>query len=351
MNPIAHILSSLFGANHSARRATLLWVLAIATEKQMPMVNALDALADESDGTWQHKIEDFAAMIQSGTPMAEAAASVPGLLSDESIMAIRAAAESGTLVDALRSEAERVSNRREFTNHKLLQTVIYVAATVGVAFMVISFVMVYIIPKFKKIFEDFGIELPRITCLLIDISDFTLNFWFLLMPFYFLFMGGIIFYCFRAAKSGGGGTYLSFLMPRLASGSLLRCLSHVVDAGRPLAPAIDSMATHHPSRAVYRKLSLVFDDVDSGDNCWESMQVHGLLKSREVAVIRSAERAGNPGWAMRHVGHEIDRRFTHRAELATELVQPIALLMLGMAVGFVVIALFMPVLKLINDLS
>ena len=176
-NPIALIVLSLLGINYESRRAALLWVLAIATEKQLPLANALDALAGESDGVWRNNIEDFAAMIQDGTPMAEAAASVPGLLSDESIMAIRAAAESGTLVTALRSEAERVSLQQELSNRKIIQTVVYITAVATLAMLIVSFIMIYIIPKFKKIFEDFGVEVPAITTSLIDISDFVLNFW------------------------------------------------------------------------------------------------------------------------------------------------------------------------------
>lgn len=351
-SPIAAVALSLFGVTNATKRATLLWVLAIATEKQLPLVNALDALADESAGNWQHKLEDFTAMVQEGTPMAEAAAAVPGLLADETLMAIRVAAESGTLVTALRSEAERISTQNEFSNSRnLLQTTIYVASVVTVSMLVVSFIMVYIIPKFKKIFEDFGVELPRMTMWLIDVSDAAVSLWFLAMPLYFLTLGGVVYYCYWATNVGSGTSALASILPRTSAGSLLRCLSHVVDAGRPLAPAIESMANHHSSRAVYRKLSAVFDDVESGDNCWESMELHGLLKRRELAVIRSAERAGNAGWALRHVGHELDRRFSNRLELIGQLVRPVILLLLGIAVGFVVIALFMPVLKLINDLS
>lgn len=346
---IKNAAGHLLGYNNP-RQASLLWILAIGAEKNLSLVDAVDALVDESQGEWALMVEDLVVLLRQGTPLTEAISAIPGLLPEESVLAIRIGAESGTLIEALKSEAQRVSNDSEMAGQGGF-SLIYGWAVLITMFAIVSFICVYIVPKFKKIFEDFGIELPKITIQMIDVTDWVIQFGAVLLP-----LGALAFFgaCWLYTKHFSRGTLSSpwvRLFPRIASSSLLRALSFVMDAGRPLSPAVTSIANHHPAQNIYHKLNDVSETTAAGGDCWESLRHNGLLNRREVEIVHAAEKAGNAGWALRHIADNIERRQESRFSALAQLFEPCIVLLLGVLTGVVVISLFMPLIKLINDLS
>ena len=346
---IKNVARFLFGFNNP-RHASLLWILAIGAEKKLSLVDAVDALVDESSGEWSVMVEDLVGLLRQGTPLTEAISAIPGLLPDESVLAIRIGAESGTLIEVLKSEAQRLSDDSEFVDGGGF-SIMYAIAVLFVMFAIVSFICVYIIPKFKRIFLDFGVELPRITQTLIDTGDWIVQYGALLFPLSTLagFCGLWIYS--RHFSQGTLSSPWVRLFPRMSSGPILRALSFVMDSGRPLAPAIESMSNHHPSQNIYHKLNDVAETTAAGGDCWDCLQHHGLLKRHEVEIVHAAEKAGNAGWALRHLAGNIERSQKTRFNGAAQLFEPAVVLLLGALTAWIVISLFMPLIKLLNDLS
>jgi protein transport protein HofC len=344
-----------FHQARASRQAALLSVLAIATEKKLALVPMLDAFADDSRFGWRHSVRDLSDMLQSGASLPDALEAVPGLLPPEAVLAARVGAESGTVGAALRLAAKKLAPRREMVMSSPGSVVLYLVFLTLIMFQIISGIMIYIVPKFQKIFADFGTELPVLTQTIIEASDFVATFGILFIPVVFAAMWFAVVYAAAAGRGAmpltGPFKILLQMVPRIATGDILRNLSVVVAAGRPLAGALTTMAGFHPTPSIRRRIAAVADDVDQGHDCWKSLNEAGLIKRREAALLASAERVGNLDWALRQLATSIDSRIEFRFNMLVEFISPALLLFYGMIVATVVVGMFMPLIKLLNDLS
>ena len=116
----------------AARQSALLSVLAIATEKQLPLTPILDAFADDSRLGWRQQVHDLSDMLQAGTSLPDALEAVHGLLPPDVVMAARVGAESGTLPAALKIAAERLAPRDTTTVSSPGSIVVYLMFVTGV---------------------------------------------------------------------------------------------------------------------------------------------------------------------------------------------------------------------------
>jgi type IV pilus assembly protein PilC len=219
---------------------------------------------------------------------------------------------------------------------------------------VLTFTMYFIIPKFKAIFDGFNIELPEITLALIRSADFAVEYFYLVIPaiMALLLAMGTAGFELTGLLSGSSTTprFLFRWLPRLRMPTLLRCLSLSVDGARSLHDTLILLLTRHPNPAMRVRLAAVEESVAQGQACWESFHAAGLLRRRDVNLLESAERVGNLSWALRGVADSMERRTEQRARLIAECVRPLGMLVVGTIVGFFVIGMFIPVVKVILEL-
>ncbi|MCA9071283.1 MAG: type II secretion system F family protein, partial [Planctomycetaceae bacterium] len=172
MNPWYYFLHLFLRNRLAVRQNALLWVLAISTEHNRPLGPMLEALAqDESSYHWSQRLRELAQYLNSGLSLPDALDRLPGLLSANIVLAIRVAAETGTLPEMLKQTARDFSDQQDEGYATWLGTLVYLAALIFFLLSIAGFVMYYIIPKFKRIFEDFGTELPDLTRWVIEVSD------------------------------------------------------------------------------------------------------------------------------------------------------------------------------------
>ncbi len=350
-SPLLSFVTAVLDGRRVMRQNSLLWVLAVSAEQQRPLGPMLAALArDESSYHWSNKLEALVRRLNAGVPLPDALQQVPGLLPPNVVLAIRVGAETGTLAETLKQAAKEFSEKQEQANFTWQGTFLYLAAVMFALFSVAGFVMYYIIPKFKKIFEDFGVELPELTMWVVSVSDAFAKYYWLIV----LACGAILVWLAwrsRYGASAGPMRRLLFSSARGEAPVVLRILAVVVDAGRPVAGALSTMARHHDSASVRNRLLYVRNEVERGGDVWCELAEVGLLRTSEGRILDAAQRAGNLPWALQEVATSIERDIDYRVMLVLEILRPVFLLMMAAVVGIFVIGLFMPLLKLINDLS
>lgn len=335
----------------ASRRGALLWVLAIAVEKQLPLVPVLEAFADDSRGLWRTRTLELAAALRSGVSLPDALQELPGVVPNSAVLAARVGAESGTLGPALRVAAETFTLRQEVSLTAPRGVLVYLFVLSNVLLIVLTFLMVAIIPKFRVIFADFNTELPSLTLTLIGVVDAISTYIFLFIPFLFILYAASVVAFFLSVTSFEGRSLLARVIPGMAAPDVLRSLAVVIRAGRPLGSALSSLVTHHPDRSIRRRLFGVEKEVRSGGEIWHSLAQSGLIRAADASVLASAQRAGNLPWALTGIAGNIERRTAFRLQALLEFVRPVALLVFGLAVGVVVVGMFLPLLKLVNDLT
>ncbi len=332
----------------------LLWMLATSIRSGRNLADDVEAYARGSWGDRHKRLLELAVRMRQGLPHSELA--VPqGLLSRAATLEIQAGLQAGKLAEALRHAAvKRTQQLTDATDTVDAHAAItYPLAVMSVMVLMVGFVMYYIIPKFKKIFDDFGTELPRLTVLLIHISDMVVNYWYLGLPLLYpaFVAAGVIS---KAHFDGwpvlwqkwGGWWHV-----RPHTSDILRSLASTVAMGVPLERGLDPFVSSSGPVLLQRRAAAIRYGLAQGDSCWGLLEREGFLITREVVLIEAAQRAGNLPWALELLAESLDRRWLFRLAAAMELLRPVAILALGVVVAFVVIGLFMPLVKLLNDLS
>lgn len=233
-------------------------------------------------------------------------------------------------------------------------TGIWLWAVLVVAVSIVSFVMYYIIPKFKQIFLGFGTELPWMTYLLIDVSDLVARYGYLLIPLFLYLSIVLLWSCSEAYLGGWSETWLSWRLGfgrRAEIPRLLRRLRGAVVARLPWTSALRPMVLKHPEGEIRSRLERVLGRVTAGMGVWPAMRDSGLLNARDVGLLEMAERANNLEWALAALAESKERSMHHRWQVLLTLAVPAFTLAAGFMVLVICLAFFLPLTKLLHDLS
>ncbi|MBS0206939.1 MAG: type II secretion system F family protein [Planctomycetes bacterium] len=344
----------LTGKRKRAQQVEFLWLLASSVRCDGDLAGAIETYAQGTWGRRHRNLLELAARIREGTPLNEI--TVPqGLLSQSATIEVQAGLSSARVYESLRSAAFRQTRElaEESTVTPALSTIFYPTAIMFACLLIVTFLMYYIIPKFKKIFDDFGTELPQITRNLIRMADFGSSYTVGgLLVIYVLCCALVTvafanFFGWRAVIR----TLIGYWHPRPHTADLLRSLAQTVAAGIPLQNSFRALIPFARSRLFRRKLVAMHDSILQGNSGWLELERKGFLSSREVNLLESAERVGNLPWTMNAIADAIERRWFYRMCAAKELLTPVVIVAMGFLVGFVCLAFFLPLVKLLNDLS
>lgn len=338
-----------------ARQAALLGVMAVAVERQLPLIPFLEALGDDVGGSWRWRVRTLSHMLRSGTSLADALEAIPGIVPPDVVMSVRVGSESGYLAGALRDASSRLARQSEATSKGLVSTLLYLWTLCGVLASVFGFIMVWIVPKFKAIFESFGVELPPLTVQLIVTCDFIAGYWYLFVLFmaipFWITLTTTAELLFPGSASGG----LFFLpgrwVQRRRTPQVLRNLAIAVDAGRLLEDVLRDMANRYPDSGLRFRLAPVAQSVAGGNNCWDVLCDARMIGRRDAALLQSSQRTGNLSWALRGTADDMERRAGYRLSAAIELVEPVLLLAAGAVVGTFVVGMFLPLVQLLTQIQ
>ena len=345
----------LFDRTEATRQMTLLWTLAVAVEKQVPVGSLLEALADEAGGSWRWKVRGLAELLAAGASIPDAIEALPGVLPRDTVAMIRVGATTGNLSGALREGARLARLRSERTGMRFQGTLLYLCLLFSVLGLIGSFILIWIIPKFKSIFAGFDVKLPNLTQVLIGAGDSGLGIVVCLFPLVMTLLWMALSYSLEVIGWAPAWSkpmqFTTRLLPRFKSPHVLRCLSIAVDGGRPLSDALKALAGMHPDILFRLQMTVVAEVVASGDDCWHALAGARMLNSGEAAMLDAARRVGNLAWALRGMADRIERRFEYRCQLMMEFVHPAMVVATGAVIGLFCVAIFLPLIELLNKLS
>jgi protein transport protein HofC len=332
----------------STQQESLLWALAIAAERGLPLAPAALAFTEQFGGGFRWRAEMLAALLEEGKSLPEAVDAVPGLFTREAQVLVKTGWSSGRLAEALRLAASARQSRQAAWGN-VAGSFAYLVAVICFMQTIIGFVLYFIIPKFEAIFKDFGISLPLVTILVIKFSHFVIQY------FYIWFLLGILLLI--ALPLGVLNLFrwdvplFDRLYRRRHSALLLRSLALTVKGGKPIATGIARLGEEYPSSWVRDRLREVNLDVQQGGDWVESLRGHGLISRAEGAVLASSQRVGNLEWALEEMAASAERRLGYRLQFWLNLLFPVAILTLGLLVFVVAVAFFAPLVSLISRLS
>lgn len=335
----------------ASKQRSLLRLLSLAAEERLEVAPLVACLAMEHRGRYRRRLRQLAQRLAAGTSLADALEQTSGVLSDEQILAIRFGDHSGTLRATLNSLLKRNYQSVALVETRLRQTTFYTAITVTIFILLLTFLMIKIVPSFQAIFDDFELDLPRPMILLIRISNFSVNYWWmialLLFAIVWLFRSETSRRFFRRALS----SRLIRPIAELRSADLLDMLSITVQTGRPLSGALSTLARHHFDSFVRQKLLFVRNEVEQGAEVWNSMATARLITPAEAKALESSTSVETRSWTMEKLARLKRSRVSQQIDTCASLLQPLITLLLAATVLFIAVACLTPLIELVNGLS
>lgn len=348
----------LFMTNRSEplRQASLLMLLAGGVGHGDTLLQSLRAHEQESKSIWASKIGQLRMLLEQGHSLSGALSIISELLPDQTVTSIRVAEGTGALADVLMDEARRLHDQ---TRSKLISTgtleqdLLWAAALLTVASFIVTFLIVFIVPKFKQIFIGFGVTLPPATMAVIEVSDFAFSYWYLfIMPVTATVVGFFwLVYSSLSKKLTHGYPRFAGLWPRYWLPGVLRTLSLSAASGQPLGLALDCVMQDLPPGRSATVVSALRHRVNGGEDAIAAMQSVGLLRASEAAFLHSSLRTHHLDWGLRHLADSVERRRRNLFRRLSQFIGPGVVLIVGAIVMFLARGFFEPLITLLNELS
>ncbi|HUG17720.1 MAG TPA: type II secretion system F family protein [Planctomycetaceae bacterium] len=323
----------------------------------LPILRSLKILEGQSKpGPLKNSLMGVIEDIESGSTLSEAMSKQPKAF-DHLYCNMVKAGEAGGALEVILQRLAEFKERSQSLKRKVKGAMIYPAAVITVATLIVSGIMVYIIPKFKEIFEGFDTELPKMTVMLIDMSDWMAKYWYIL-----LLSPVAVWLLIKIIRKNKTGEYitdaLSLRIPLL--GKILRksivartsrTLGTLIASGVPILEAV-IIARDTAGNAVFqRAFDKIYAAIREGESIAVPLKESRIVDDMVVNMVDVGEETGALDNMLYKVADVYDEEVSVLVEALVSLLEPIMVVVLGVIVGFIVIALFLPLIKLMNDLS
>ncbi len=318
----------------------------------IPLVECLRALTDQAEkDELKRALSDIKSKVNEGSSLAKALADHPKLFSDLFVNMVRAGESSGNLDVVLERLTDFLEGQMELRS-KVISAMIYPILMTVVGLGILAFLFAFVIPKVTQIFEDQGAALPFVTRLLIGTSDVVSGGWFIILPAAFLSAWG-----FRRWKNSEGGRpkWDRFVLKLPVVGNLVRLiavsrfsrtLGTLLNSGVPLLQALDIVKNILGNTRLIEVIEEVRVNVREGESIAQPMKRSGEFPSLVTHMIAIGEKTGQLEDMLENVAESYDQQVSLRIDAATTLIEPLMIVFMGIAVGFIVFAIMLPILQL-----
>lgn len=317
----------------------------------LPLTDALSILQMQVPPALQSKVADVLRSIEGGSTFADALVHHPETFSRVYIALVRAGESAGVLDTILLRLADTLEKQREF-REKTKGAMIYpIIVLVGMA-IVTTVMMIFVLPKLTVMYKDFDIELPFITKILIGMSDFMVNFWYLMG----MAIAGV-YYAFSNWKKTKIGAYqwdvIILKLPifgRIKSMILMaefsRTLALLASAGVSLVESLGIVREVADSEVMRRALEEVAKDVEKGNSLAVSLAKHPVFPMIVSQMTSVGEQTGKLDEILNRVAGYFESESEHVIKNLSTAMEPLIMVLLGLGVGFLIVAIIVPIYNL-----
>ena len=327
--------------------------LATMMKAGVPLVQSFDIVADglENKGL-QELVMSIRNDISSGTSFAGALRKHPKHFDDLYCNLV----DSGEKAGALEQMLDRIATyleKTELLKKKVKKAMTYPIAVIIVAIVVTAILLVKVVPQFESLFQGFGAELPVFTQFVVELSEWLQSWWFVVL----LGIVGTIF-LFKEAKQRSQKfsdlvdkyvlklPVVGEILDKSAVAKFGRVLSTTFAAGVPLVDALDSVAGA-TGNAVYRDaIDRIKNDVSSGTQLQASMRHQEVFPVMAVQLTAIGEESGNLDEMLAKVAEHYEAVVDDMVDNLTALMEPMIMAVLGVLVGGLIIAMYLPIFQM-----
>ncbi len=319
----------------------------------IPLVQAFEIVGNgHENAAMQKLILAVKADVEGGSALAEALAKQPLYFDDLFVNLVEAGEQAGAL-ETLLDKIATYKEKTEAIKKKIKKALTYPAAVLVVAFVVTTILLVFVIPSFEDLFRGFGADLPTFTRMVIDLSAFVRA-----QGFYIVVIGVAIVATFLYFKKRSR-PFRHFLdrmmlkvpvvgpiMQKASIARYARTLSTMFAAGVPLVEALESVAGATGNIVYELGVLQMRDEVATGQRLQQSMENTDLFPNMVIQMIAVGEESGSLDEMSAKVADFYEEDVDNAVDNLSSLLEPMIMAILGVLVGGLVVAMYLPIFKL-----
>jgi type IV pilus assembly protein PilC len=333
--------------------------LATLIDAGLPLLRGLNVLAkQERDSVLKGTINKLADSVQGGSTFSEGLAQHPRIFNDLYVNMVKAGELGGVLEVVLTRLAEFQEKAQKIKN-KVVAAMVYPVIVLVLAVGIMSFLLVFIVPRFQAIFHDMlgDKPLPAVTLFVISISQFMQDHWGILLG---MVAGIIVAYKVSARTRAGRAVFDRIKLRAPLFGDLIRktsisrfsrTLGTLVTSGVPILQALTITRETAGNSVIARAISQVHDSVKEGESIVLPLETSGAFPPMVISMIDVGEETGQLPEMLLKIAEVYDDEVDNSVAALTSMLEPIMIVFLALVVGTIVIALFMPLISIISGLQ
>lgn len=327
--------------------------LATMLEAGVPLVQSFDIIGRGHDNaTMKELLLGVKADIESGNSLTEALRKKP-IYFDELFCNLVEAGEHAGILETLLDKIATYKEKTESLKAKIKKALVYPAAVVVVAAIVTAILLLFVVPVFEELFNDFGADLPSFTRWVLDISAWLQEWWWMCL---LVLIGSVFTFEYFRKRSRKFNHFMDKLYLKIpAIGSILhkaaiarfaRTLSTMSAAGVPLVEAMTSVAGATGNIVYSEAVLKMRDEIATGQQLQFSMQQAKLFPHMVVQMVAIGEESGNLDGMLAKVADFYEEEVDNAVDNLSSLLEPMIMIVLGVIIGGLVIAMYLPIFKL-----
>ncbi|SKA19488.1 type IV pilus assembly protein PilC [Lysobacter spongiicola DSM 21749] len=319
----------------------------------VPIVGALEIIGSgNKNPKMQQLVNAIRSDVESGSSLSEAISKHPVQFDELYRNLVRAGESAGVLETVLDTVATYKENL-EALKGKIKKALFYPAAVVAVALIVSAILLIFVVPTFEEVFNGFGAELPAFTKMVIALSDFMVAWWWLIL-FGLVAAGIAIVMAFKRSPAFQHFfdrmilkvPVIGQIMHNSAIARFSRTLAVTFKAGVPLVEALDTVAGATGNTVYEKAVFRIRDDVAVGYPVNMAMKQTNLFPHMVVQMTAIGEEAGALDTMLFKVAEFYEQEVNNAVDSLSSLLEPMIMVFLGVVVGGMVVAMYLPIFKL-----
>ena len=336
----------------SAELAMITRQLATLIGAGLPLVSAIYTLIPQSrSNALKQVLSQIKDSIEEGSTFAGALSQYPNVFPDIYINMVQSGESSGTLEIVLNRLAD-ISEKQQALNHKIKSAMAYPILMFFVGLAILLFLMTYIVPTITAMFDDMDQVLPLPTILLIGISEYLRDYWWILL---FLLIAGV-FAARKFLKTERGGylydrlilsvPIVGALRQKLAVGRFARTLGSLLENGVSLIAALGIVKNIVGNRLIADAIEHGSSSVEKGGSLSKSLGESALFPHIAIQMIQVGENSGELESMLGKIADIYENEVESTVSAMTSMLEPLIILFMAVVVGFIVLAIVLPIFEM-----
>lgn len=327
--------------------------MATMMKSGVPMISALEIIAGGQKNVRMKKmVETIRTDIEGGSSLSEAIGKHP-VQFDELYRGLVIAGEGAGVLEVVLETIASYKENIEALKGKIKKALFYPAMTIAVALIVSAVLLVFVVPQFEAVFQNFGAELPAFTQIIVNASRVMVKWWWLVLA---IVIGGIFAFIFVKKRSPAFQHFLDRMILKVpvigqimhnsAIARFSRTLAVTFKAGVPLVEALETIAGATGNTVYEKAVFRIRDDVAVGYPVNMAMKQTQLFPHMVVQMTAIGEEAGALDAMLFKVAEYYEQEVNNAVDALSSLIEPMIMVIIGVMVGGMVIGMYLPIFKL-----